>query len=128
MKKWSVFALWFASFSTFASSSDFSWHGYISQGITQSKDSSFITDNDDVTGELTEIGLNGYYQLAENISIAGQINYLDGGNRFEQGARLDYLFVDWKLPNFILRYEFCSAHGINLLKLEGHSCSGPSFF
>ena len=99
MKKWSVFALWFASFNTFASSSDFSWHGYISQGITQSKDSSFITDNDDVTGGLTEIGLNGYYQLAENISIAGQINYLDGGNRFEQGVRLDYLFVDWKLPN-----------------------------
>ena len=92
MKKWSVFALWFASFNTFASSSDFSWHGYISQGVTQSKDSSFITDNDDVTGELTEIGLNGYYQLAENISIAGQINYLDGGNRFEQ---VGHGFLRW---------------------------------
>ncbi len=99
MKKYIVYALWLASFNTVASSSDFSWHGYVSQGVTQSKGSRFITDNDDVTGELTEIGLNGYYQLAENISIAGQINYLDGGNRFEQGARLDYLFVDWKLPD-----------------------------
>ena len=77
----------------------FSWHGYVSQGLTQSKDSLFITDNGDITGELTEVGLNGYYQVVENISIAGQVNYLDGGNRFEQGTRLDYLFIDWKLPN-----------------------------
>lgn len=99
MKKTIAFAFSTMSLSVFASNSDFSWHGYVSQGVTQSNGSSFITDNNTITAELTEIGVNGYYQLAENISVAGQINYLDGGNRFEQGTRLDYLFVDWKLPN-----------------------------
>jgi hypothetical protein len=98
--KW-LFALCFVSATAKANHTNFSWHGYLSQGITQSKDSTFITDDNDITSELTEIGFNGYYQLAENISIAGQVNYLDGGNRFEQGTRLDYLFVDWKLPNLI---------------------------
>lgn len=99
MKKYIAFSLVIVSSFVANAQTDFTWHGYVSQGITQSKDSSFITDNNNVTGELTEIGLNGYYQVAENISVAGQINYLDGGNRFEQGARLDYLFVDWKLPD-----------------------------
>ena len=98
--KW-LFALCFVSATAKANHTNFSWHGYLSQGVTQSKDSTFITDDNDITSELTEIGFNGYYQLAENISIAGQVNYLDGGNRFEQGTRLDYLFVDWKLPNLI---------------------------
>lgn len=88
-----------------AAQSDFSWHGYVSQGITQSQGSSFITDNGAVTAELTEIGLNGYYRLAENISIAGQVNYLDGGNRFEQGTRLDYLFIDWKIPELAFGWK-----------------------
>ena len=78
--------------------SDFSWHGYVSQGVAQSSGSQFITDGNEITGELTEVGINGYYQLTENISVAGQVNYLDGGNRFEQGTRLDYLFIDWSLP------------------------------
>ena len=99
MKIYIALALGLFSSHVVSAQSDFTWHGYVSQGFTQSKDSSFITDDNNVTGELTEIGLNGYYQLAENISIAGQINYLDGGNRFEQGARLDYLFIDWKLPD-----------------------------
>ncbi|MDY6974685.1 MAG: hypothetical protein SVW51_00510 [Pseudomonadota bacterium] len=99
MKKHIALALGLFGTSIASAQSDFTWHGYLSQGLTQSKDSSFITDDNNVTGELTEIGLNGYYQLAKNISIAGQVNYLDGGNRFEQGTRLDYLFVDWKLPD-----------------------------
>ncbi len=100
--KWKIVVmLCLAGFYAKADSSKFSWHGYVSQGLAQSRDSNFITDNNEITGELTEIGLNGYYQLAENVSIAGQFNYLDGGNRFEQGARLDYLFVDWKIPELV---------------------------
>ena len=78
---------------------DFTWHGYISQGLTQSVDSKFITYDNDITTELSEVGVNGHYQLASNLSIAGQVVYLDGGNRFEQGTRLDYLFVDWTVPD-----------------------------
>lgn len=75
------------------------WHGYISQGLTQSIDSNFITTDNQITAELTEVGLNGHYQLSNNVSVAGQVVYLDGGNRFEQGARLDYLFIDWTIPD-----------------------------
>lgn len=97
MKGLIYFSLLVSSFAV--CSADFAWHGYASQGVTQSNNSRFITDGDAITGELTEIGINGLYRLSENLSIAGQVNYLDGGNRFEQGTRLDYLFVDWKLPN-----------------------------
>jgi len=99
MNKYIALAFGMISMPVLASQGDFSWHGYVSQGVTQSNGSNFITDDNAITGELTEVGLNGYYRIAENISVAGQINYLDGGNRFEQGARLDYLFIDWKLPD-----------------------------
>lgn len=79
---------------------EFSWHGYLSQGITQSINSQFITDDESITLELTEIGFNGHYQLSSNVSVAGQVVYLDGGNRFERGSRIDYLFLDWELPEY----------------------------
>ena len=79
--------------------SNFTWHGYISQGLTQSIDSEFITSDNNITAELSELGINGHYQLASNLSVAGQVVYLDGGNRFEQGTRLDYLFIDWTVPD-----------------------------
>jgi len=79
--------------------SNFTWHGYVSQGLTQSIDSEFISSDNTITGELSEVGVNGHYQLVSNVSIAGQVVYLEGGNRFEQGTRLDYLFVDWTVPD-----------------------------
>ncbi len=81
-------------------SQDWSWHGYVSQGLTQSVDSNFITDNNDITAELTEIGLNGRVDVNKTVSVVGQVVYLDGGNRYDKGARLDYLFIDWSLPEF----------------------------
>lgn len=76
-----------------------SWHGYLSQGVTQSINSNFLTDNEAVTGELTELGINGRYEFDRRLAVVGQVVYLDGGNRYEQGSRLDYLFVDWTLPD-----------------------------
>ncbi len=75
-----------------------SWHGYLSQGITQSVDSEFMTDDGDITAELTELGLNGRYEYDQRLAIVGQVVYLDGANRYTQGGRLDYLFVDITLP------------------------------
>lgn len=75
----------------------FTWHGYISQGITQSKGNEFITQNNKITSELTEIGINGRLQFSPKAGIVGQAVYLDGGGRFEEGARVDYLFLDWNL-------------------------------
>ncbi|QJR81034.1 hypothetical protein CA267_009720 [Alteromonas pelagimontana] len=89
----------FAAFACQSSRADpFSWHGYISQGLTQSVNSNFITDNNDISTSLTELGLNGRYRFGASLSLVGQVEYLDGGNRFEQGLRLDYLFLDWRLP------------------------------
>ncbi|WP_232364468.1 porin family protein [Salinimonas lutimaris] len=75
-----------------------SWHGFVSQGLTQSVDSNFITDNNDITGELTELGLNGRWQIKPSLALVGQVNYLDGGNRYKSATRLDYLFLDWQMP------------------------------
>jgi len=94
-----VCALLFSGLSYAQDSKNFSWHGYVAQGITQSIDSNFITSDNAITAELTEIGVNGHYQLSNTLSVAGQINYLDGGNRFERGTRIDYLFVDWTIPD-----------------------------
>lgn len=70
-------------------------HGFISQGIIKNKNSSFITDDNDISFDLTEVGLNASYQFLPNLRIAGQAVYLNGGNRFDEGVRVDYLLADW---------------------------------
>lgn len=80
-----------------ANHDDFSWHGFVAQGLTSSTDSDYITTGNEISTELTEVGVNGTYVINPSLSIAGQFVYLDGGNRFRQGARLDYLFLDWRL-------------------------------
>lgn len=96
-----LFAMFFACIVTasvsYAENFDVSWHGYAAQGITQSRNSNFITDNDDITGQLTELGLNGRLDLGTHLDLVGQVVYLDAGNRYEQGARIDYLFLDWRV-------------------------------
>lgn len=77
---------------------ELTWHGFASQGIVQSNNSEFITNNDSVTAQLTELGVNTRLQLSSKVGVVGQAVYLNGGNRFEEGGRLDYLFIDWKLP------------------------------
>lgn len=90
------FLLLFTTFSS-VSQDNFSWHGFIAQGITSSTDSNYITSGNEITTELTELGINGTYIVNSSLSVAGQLVYLDGGNRFRKGARLDYLFLDWRL-------------------------------
>ena len=70
-------------------------NGFIAQGIVQNKDSSFINDDDDISFDLTEVGINASYQFTPNFRLAGQAVYLNAGNRFDEGARLDYLLLDW---------------------------------
>jgi hypothetical protein len=78
---------------------DWHWHGFITQGIIQAEDSNFVNNDGKVTTELTEIGLNSVWQLDPSIRFAGQLMYLDGGNRFQQGVRIDYLFLNWTAIN-----------------------------
>ncbi len=97
MKRVLIFSLF--ALSAAVQADNFSWHGYASQGITQSIDSDFITDDNDITLHLTEIGVNARWQVNPSLALVGQANYLDGGNRYKSGGRVDYLFFDWKLPD-----------------------------
>ncbi len=79
----------------YSNSQDFQLHGFISQGIIDVNGSDFVNDDGELSTELTEIGLNASYQLSDKFRLAGQVVYLDGGNRYSQGARVDYALVDW---------------------------------
>lgn len=76
-------------------SEDFQLHGFISQGIIDVNGSDFVNDSGELSAELTELGLNATYQLSDKFRLAGQVVYLDGGNRYSQGARVDYALLDW---------------------------------
>lgn len=86
-------------FSTSSTAKTYDWKGFIAQGLIQAEHSNFVNDEGDPSLRLTEVGLNGYYRLAPNLRIAGQGVYLNGGNRYAEGHRLDYLFLDWNLVN-----------------------------
>lgn len=70
-------------------------HGFIAQGVIESKDSDFVNDDKDLSFELTEIGINASYDISSTVRAAGQLVYINGGNRYAEGARLDYLLLDW---------------------------------
>ena len=70
-------------------------HGFIAQGLIDVNGSSFVNDDGALSAELTEIGINGSYQLNDYFRITGQAVYLDGGNRYVEGARIDYALLDY---------------------------------
>ncbi|MBU3006266.1 TonB-dependent receptor [Paraglaciecola arctica] len=72
-------------------------NGFVAQGMVQSKDSNFVTDDGDVSVKLTEIGVNSAYRFNSSLRMAGQAVYLEGGNRYPDGFRIDYLFLEWQL-------------------------------
>lgn len=74
-------------------------HGFIAQGIINVNGSNYVNDDGSVSFELTEIGVNASYQLSSDIRLASQVVYLNGGNRYVEGIRLDYLLIDWSLYN-----------------------------
>lgn len=74
-------------------------HGFIAQGIIDVNGSSFVNDNMELSTELTEVGINGSYKINDSLRVAGQAVYLDGGNRYVKGARIDYALIDWSIYN-----------------------------
>jgi len=72
-------------------------HGFIAQGLINVNGSNFVNDDGELSAELTEVGLNGSYQLNSHFRLAGQLVYLNGGNRYGDGFRVDYVFLDWSL-------------------------------
>ncbi len=80
-----------------ASEKDFQLHGFISQGLIDVDGSNFVNDDETLSAELTELGLNASYQLSSTLRVAGQVVYLDGGNRYAKGVRIDYALLDWSV-------------------------------
>lgn len=78
-------------------STDLNIHGFISQGLMAVDGSDFVNDDNTMSSELTEVGINASYQLSDSFRVAGQAAYLNGGNRFNKGVRIDYLLLDWDL-------------------------------
>lgn len=81
----------------YAAQEDFQWHGFIAQGLIQAEDTNYVNDDGDVSGELTEVGLNFSYKINQQLRLAGQAVYLNGGNRYNEGGRVDYLMLDWSV-------------------------------
>ncbi|WP_229161742.1 TonB-dependent receptor [Fluctibacter halophilus] len=74
-------------------------HGFVSQGVIQAKDSNYINHDGEPSLRLTEIGVNMSMRLHDRVRVAGQGIYLNGGNRYPEGVRIDYLFLDWQLAS-----------------------------
>ena len=80
-----------------ASKQNFKLHGFVSQGLIDVDGSNFVNDDGALSAELTELGLNGSYQLSSTLRLTGQVVYLDGGNRYAKGIRVDYALLDWSV-------------------------------
>jgi len=72
-------------------------HGFIAQGIIDVNGSNFVNDDGELSFELTEIGINASYQFSPDIRFASQAVYLNGGNRYSEGVRVDYALIDWSI-------------------------------
>lgn len=78
---------------------DVKFNGFVAQGLIQAMGSNFVEDDGEISVKLTEIGLNTSYRINSDFRVAGQAVYLNGGNRYPEGIRLDYLFLEWQLIN-----------------------------
>ena len=74
-------------------------HGFIAQGAIYTDDNAFVTDDNGWSAANTEIGANLVWQTDPRWFVAGQLIYLNGGNRYPDGTRVDYLLVDYLLFN-----------------------------
>lgn len=80
-----------------AAEHDFQFHGFIAQGLIDVDGSDFVNDDGSLSPKLTELGINASYQLTSNLRLAGQVVYLNGGNRYVEGGRVDYALLDWSV-------------------------------
>ncbi|WP_100657594.1 hypothetical protein [Alteromonas flava] len=76
---------------------NWSINGFVAQGIQQASKTNFVSSDGDLSFALTEIGVNGRYAIDEDLSLNAQAVYLNAGRRYPEGARVDYLFLDWRV-------------------------------
>ena len=76
---------------------DFQFHGFVAKGVIDVNGSDFVNDYGSLSPKLSEVGINASYQLSSNFRLAGQVVYLNGGNRYAEGIRVDYALLDWSV-------------------------------
>ena len=76
---------------------NFQLHGFAAQGMIDVNGSNFVNDDGSLSPKLTEVGINGSYQLNDKLRLTGQVVYLNGGNRYTEGVRVDYALLDWSV-------------------------------
>ncbi|RWW92992.1 TonB-dependent receptor [Aestuariirhabdus litorea] len=93
-------------------------HGFVSQGLVYTDHNGYIDDDAGWSGKLSSAALNGSVQLGERWRLAGQGMYLNGGNRYREGGRLDYLLLDYSLLHYLegevhlMLGRYKNAHGL----------------
>ncbi|KXI29797.1 hypothetical protein [Paraglaciecola hydrolytica] len=92
----SVFLYLLVLFTLPVKAGDLKLHGFVAQGLIQAQDSNFVDDDGEASLKLTEIGINASYKINNQLRVAGQGVYLNGGNRYPEGLRVDYLFLEWQ--------------------------------
>ncbi|TYK64210.1 hypothetical protein [Colwellia echini] len=95
LSMFSVFAVYADESYIPTSSQDFQLHGFIAVGLIDVDGSDFVNYDGEPSTDLTEIGLNTSYQLTDKVRLAAQVVYLNGGNRYAKGLRIDYALLDW---------------------------------
>jgi hypothetical protein len=88
-------SLYFSSWNANAYDESLKIHGFVAQGLIDVNGSTFVNDDGELSAELTELGISASYQLNDSFRLAGQAVYLDGGNRYAKGLRVDYALLDW---------------------------------
>jgi hypothetical protein len=68
----------------------------LSQGVIK-VDSMFVDEDEDLTTDVRDIIVNGYYELGDRLRLASQLQYRELGTLDDQGGfNFDYLFLDWR--------------------------------
>ncbi len=90
-------ALYLFTFNASSTEENFQFHGFAAQGMIDVNGSNFVNDDGSLSPKLTEVGINGSYQLNDKLRLTGQVVYLNGGNRYAEGVRVDYALLDWSV-------------------------------
>ncbi len=96
----------------------FDVHGFVAQGLAYTSGNGYISDDNGWSGQMTEAGINFQWQGGERWRVAAQAIYLNGGNRYPEGGRLDYALLDYTLyageqsDLHLMLGRYKNAHGI----------------
>ena len=76
--------------------SNFSYSGFVSQGLVYTTENNFYGDSQDGSFEYREIGLNGIWQPSSKLHVYGQLLSRKAGKKDDGEIRFDYLGIAYR--------------------------------